>query len=390
MFRSTISNQDREMVMMVRDLVQQEIAPKAILYDALGDESFDWSAVDLLAEHKLLALSIPKEYGGRGLSHLTTTMVIEEIAAACAGVAAVVAANLHAASPLLTAGTEAQRQEFLPLLTDKKARLGAIAMLENRPNLDVIVQNAQFEIKGSSVIAQKQEDGSYILNGFKDYVLNGPTARFISLVVALDLQEGKPGIQVVVLPMSLPGIRVGKVRQKIGLKYCNSCEIIFENVRVEAKYMLGKPGSGFLVFMQNLDRMLPFASAIALGVARAAYETALAVSKKRYIMGKPSFEQTAISFTLVDMAAQLNAARLSVHLASWLIDQESDSSQASSKAKIISSRVAHEISSGAMEIVGGRAYIRGYPSEIYLRDAQVLSIIDGSEQFHKSLIAAQL
>src|SRR5665647_3804949 len=109
--------------------------------------------------------------------------------------------------------------------------------------------------------------------------------------------------------------------------------------------------------MQNLDRMVPYASAISLGVARSAYETALAVSKKRYIMGRPSFEETSISFALVDMAAQLNAARLCVHLASWLIDQELDSSQASSKAKIISSRVAHEISSQAMEIVGGRAYI---------------------------------
>jgi alkylation response protein AidB-like acyl-CoA dehydrogenase len=389
MFRSTISDQDRDLVMMVRDLAQQEIAPKAVLYDAQGNENFDWSAVDLLAEHNLLAPSIPEKYGGRGLSHLTTNMIIEEIAAACAGVAMAVVANLHAASPLLTAGTEAQRQEFLPLLTDGKARLGALAMIENRPNLDILAQNMQVEIMGSSVTAQQQED-CLILNGFKDYVLNGQVARFIAVLVSLAPQGAKSGLQMAVLPMSLPGIRVGKVRKKIGLKYCNSCEIIFEDVRVEPQYIIGKPGSGFLIFMQNLDRMVPYASAISLGVARAAYETALAVSKKRYIMGRPSFEETSISFALVDMAAQLNAARLSVHLASWLIDQDLDSSQASSKAKIISSRVVHEISSGAMEIVGGRAYMRGYPSEIYLRDAKVLSIVDGSEQFHKSLIAAQL
>lgn len=389
MFRSTVSEQDRDLIMTVRNLAQQEIAPKAVLYDAQGNENFDWSAVDLLAEHNLLAPSIPEKYGGRGLSHLTTTMIIEEIAAACAGVATVVVANLHASSPLLTAGTEAQRQEFLPLLTDGKARLGALAMTENRPNLDVLAQNMQVEILGSSVTAKKQED-CLILNGFKDYVLNGQVARFITVLVSLAPQGAISGIQIVVLPMSLPGIRVGQVRKKIGLKYCNSCEIIFEDVRVEPQYILGKPGSGFLIFMQNLDRMVPYASAISLGVARSAYETALAVSKKRYIMGRPSFEETSISFALVDMAAQLNAARLCVHLASWLIDQELDSSQASSKAKIISSRVAHEISSQAMEIVGGRAYMRGYPSEIYLRDAKVLSIIDGSEQFHKSLIAAQL
>ncbi|HPF21130.1 MAG TPA: acyl-CoA dehydrogenase family protein [Syntrophomonas sp.] len=389
MFRSTISAQDRDLVMMVRDLVRQEIAPKAVVYDAQGNENFDWSAIDLLAEHNLLAPSISPEYGGRGLSHLSAAMIVEEIAVACAGVAASAVANMHAVSPLVTSGTETQRQEVLPLLTSGKACLGSLAMTENRPNLNILVENAQIEIINSSVTGFWQE-GCLILNGFKDYVLNGQVASFITLLVTLDGPEKKTGLQIVVIPLSLPGIRTGAVRQKIGLKYCNSCEVIFENVKVEPRYIVGKPGSGFLIFMQNLDRMVPYVGAMSLGVARAAYETALAIAKKRYIMGRPSFEETAISFALVDMAAQLNAARQSVYLASWLIDQELDSSQASSKAKILSTRAAHDISSKAMEIVGGRAYVKGYPSEIYLRDAEMLSIIDGSEQFHKSLIAAQL
>ena len=148
MFRTTISDQDRELVMMVRELVQQKIAPKAVVYDTQGDDSFDWSAVDILSENNLLAPNISEEYGGRGLSHLTTTMIVEEIAAACAGVAAVVVANLHAASPLITAGTEEQRQEFLPLLTGNRARLGAIALMEHRPNLDILARRKQVDIKG--------------------------------------------------------------------------------------------------------------------------------------------------------------------------------------------------------------------------------------------------
>lgn len=389
MFRTTISDQDRELVMMVRELVQREIAPKAVGYDSQGDDNFDWSAVDILAEQNLLAPNIPEEYGGRGLSHLTTTMIVEEIAAACAGVATAVVANLHAASPLMTAGTKEQKQEFLPLLTEKKARLGGIAMMDNRPNLDILARSEHVEIKGSSISGHNQQD-ALVLNGFKDYVMNGQVARFLTTILSHTPQGAKSGMQVAVLPMSLPGIRTGKVHHKLGLKYCNSCELVFEDVVVEPRYLIGKPGSGFLVLMQNLDRAVPFTGAIALGVARAAYETALAVSKKRYIMGRPSFEESAISFTLVDMACKLNAARLSVHLASWLIDRELDSSQASSKAKIMATRVAHEITSGAMEIVGGRAYIRGYPSEKYLRDAKMLSMIDGSEQFHKALIASQM
>lgn len=388
MFRSTITEQDRDLVMMVRELVQTQIAPQAIKYDTQGDDSFDWSAVDILAEHNLLALNIPEEYGGRGLSHLITTMIIEEIAAGCSGVATAVAANLHAVSPLLTSGTDEQRRQFLPLLTAKKARLGGLAMIENKPNLDILARSETLNIMGSSIYAQVDDD-ILVLNGFKDYVMNGQVASFITIMFTLPPQGGKSGVQVAVLPTDTPGIRLGKVRHKLGLKYCSTCELIFEDVKLKPEYLIGKHRSGFLVFMQNLDRCLPFVGAIALGVARSAYETALAVSKKKFVLGRPSFEETAISFALVDMAAKLNAARLSVHLASWLIDQELDSSQASSKSKIISSRVAQEITSAAMEITGGRAYIRGYPSEKYLRDAKMLSMVDGSEQFHKALIASQ-
>ena len=389
MFRNTISDQDRDLVMMVRELVQQEITPKAVLYDAQGDDNFDWSAVDFLAEHNLLAPSIPQTYGGRGLSHLTTAMILEEIAAGCAGVAAVVVANMHSIAPLGTAGTEAQRKEFLPLFTNGKSNLGAVSMTENRPNLKISVDNSQVEILNSSVIGTTDNDG-LVLNGFKDYVINGQGGNFVTLLVKLDSPGKKSGFQMVTIPLSLPGIKIGAVRQKIGLKYCSSCEIVFENVKVEPRYVIGKPGSGFLVFMQNLDRMVPYTSAVALGVARVAYDTALAISKKRYIMGRPSFEESAISFRLVEMAAQLNAARQSVYFASWLIDKELDCSQAASKAKILSTRVAHEISSKAMDIVGGRAYMKGYPSEIFMRDAELLALIDGSEQLHKMLLATQL
>lgn len=384
MFRTTVSDQDKELVMMVRELVQQKIAPQAVFYDSQGDDIFDWSAVDFLAEHNLLAPSISEEYGGRGLSHLTTTLIIEEIAAACAGVATVVVANLHAASPLITSATEEQRREFLPLLTGKKPKLGALAMMDNRPNTDILARREPVEIKGASI------KEALVLNGFKDYVMNGQVASFFTTIISNTPQGAKTGMQVAILPTTLTGIRVGKVLNKLGLKYCNSCELILEDVVVEPQFLIGKPGSGYLVLMQSLDRALPYTCAISLGIARAAYQTALDVSKKRFIMGRPSFERSAISFALVDMAAKLNAARLSVHLASWLIDQDQDSSQASSKAKIIATRTANEITSQAMEIVGGRAYVRGYPSETYLRDAKMLSMFDGSDQFHKAMIASQL
>lgn len=390
MFRSTITSQEKDLVMMVRELVQKNIAPRAVEYDSRDTENFDWSAVDLLAEHNLLAPSIPKEYGGRGLSHLTTAMILEEIAAGCAGVATCVASNLHAISPLFTNGTEAQRQEFIPSLTQKKAKLGALAMVENKPNLDILAHCEHIDIRDSSVSGVSGQD-TLCLNGFKEYVLNGQGASFVGIMFSSSRSENaKRGMQVALLPMNTPGIKVVKQRKLLGLRYCSSSELIFDNVVVDPQYLIGKPGSGFLVFMQNLERSAPYIGAVALGISRAAYELALTVSKNRLINGRPSFEESAVRFALVDMANKLNAARLSVHMACWLIDNDMDCSQASSKCKIISSRVAQEITGAAMEIIGGRAYLRGYQAEIYLRDAKMLSLLDGTEQFHKHLLAAQL
>lgn len=376
MFRSTISTEDRNLVMMVRELVQENIVPRAIEYDSQSNGSFDWSAIDLLAKYNLIAPNIPHEYGGRGLSQLTTAMILEEIAAACAGVATVVSTNLHAISPIITNGSKSQKEKILPLLTEKKAKLGAVTMMANNPSGD---------IRGAKL---NEENGRLILNGYKNYVMNGQVGRFIT---AIDSSNGdKSGLQVVVLPMSTPGIIIGKNREKLGLRYCDTSEVIFDNVEVEPEHMVGKPGSGFLIFMQNLDRVVPLTGAIGIGIARAAYESALKISKKRFIMGKPSFEESIISFSLVDMANQLNAARLSVHMACWLADNDMDCSQASSKSKIIATQAAQEISRKATEIVGGRACIRGHMSEKYLRDAKMLSLVDGNEQYHKYLIASQL
>ncbi|MEA1960336.1 MAG: acyl-CoA dehydrogenase family protein [Bacillota bacterium] len=389
MFRTTISDQDRDLVMMVRELVQNKIAPRAVEWDSRGGETFDWTAVDLLAEQNLLAPSAPEEYGGRGLSHLSTAMILEEIAAGCGGVATSVAANLHAISPLLMSGTEEQRLEFIPLLTRKKAKLGAIPLMDNKPNLDIITHSEMVDIRDSSLSGEPGQDHQ-VVNGFKEYVMNGQTASFVTTMFSSAPDGAKKNLQVVLLPMKTPGLKLAKPRKKFGLRYCSASELIFEDVAIDNKYLIGKPGSGFLIFMQGLERMTPYIGAIAVGISRAIYELALESSKMRFVNGKPFFEESSVSYVLTDMATKLNAARLSVHLACWMIDNEMDSSQASSKAKIISNRYAQDITKSAMEIIGGRAYLKGFVAEKCLRDAKTLSLIDGSELFHKHLIAGQL
>lgn len=390
MFRFTISSQDRELVRNVRELVQTFITPNAMELEERSDGGFDFATLNLLAEHNLLAPIIPKEYGGRGLSHLTTAMILEEIAVGCAGVATIVSTNLHAISPILTAGTKEQKEEYLPRLTTKNPQLGAIALIEHKPNLAIFAYPEVMNIRHSSINVENYGDDHLLLKGYKDYVMNAKSAYFLSTMYSTTPHGDKKGLQVIVLPMDTPGVIIGKTRQMLGLRACIANEVIFDDVKISKENFIGKPGSGFLVFMQNLDRCVPFTGAICLGVARAAYETALKASKTRMYMGRPSFEESAVSYALVDMATKINAARQSVHLACWCIDNDLDYSQAASKSKVISSSVAQEVTTKAMEIVGGRAYLYGHQSGKYLRDAKMLSIVDGSEQFHRNLIAAQL
>lgn len=390
MFRSTVSSRDRELVMMVRELVEKEIKPKAVNYDADESGVFDWTPVNILAKYNLIAPNIPEEYGGRGLCNITTAMILEEIAAGSAGLAAVLLTNLHAVSPLLTVGTKEQKEEILPLMTNPSPKLAAATIIEHRPNLELVAQPETMDIRHSSVNVQEVKEGDLIVKGIKDYVMNAGIASFIAVALSTSPSQSKSGLQIAILPMETEGITVGNPRRVLGLRYCKANEVIFDNVRVNEKYLIGKKGSGFLVFMQNLDRITPLAAALSLGVARAAYEAALEASKSRMFMGKPIFEESAVSFALVEMATKINAARQSVHLACWLIDQDLDYSQASSKAKIIASSVAQEVTAKAMEIIGGQAYLYGHHAEIYMRDAKMLSIIDGSEQFHRNLLAAQL
>jgi len=229
MFRDTISPADKELVFFTRDLVTRRIAPQAMTYDTHGNDFFDSSALDILAEHNLLAPNISPDYGGRGLSNLVTAMILEEIAAGCAGVAIAVAANLHAVSPLMVAGTKEQRNQYLPLLTNGKTGLGAIAMVDTGVNLDILLQTEKVFIRGSSLKAELNGEKQTIINGGKDYVMNAATAQFITTLAEYtnDGSQGSSGFQVMVLPMGTPGLSIGNTRQKLGLRYCSTAEVNF-------------------------------------------------------------------------------------------------------------------------------------------------------------------
>lgn len=375
-----INHEQKELVEEVRALAQNLIAPPAGRLDTAGDNTFDFGPAKTLAEYNLLTPTVPMEYGGRGLDYFSTALMLEELGAACAGVATVVAANIHAASPIILAGTGRQKEALLSSLTESDPKLAAFALTE---------PNSGSDISAVATLAEKTKDG-WEINGVKDFVINGGVAHFTTLFAATDMQNKKAGLMAFIIPSGTPGLRVGAVRNKMGIRYARTAELILEKAFVTGDLTIGPKGGAYLLLMQTFDRGRALSGAVGVGIARAAYEFALQFSKERHQFDKPVFSQQAISFTLAELAIKIESARLMVWKACWLIDNDLDYTLASSMAKIAGSQAAQEVTAAAMDICGGRGYLKQYPVERYLRDARVLSLIEGTNHIQKAIIASLL
>lgn len=377
-----LTKEQKRLVEKARELVQAEIAPRAQEFDARGDDKFDFSLVEVLSDHNLLCPSIPREYGGLGLNQLTTALLIEEISAGCAGVASVVNANLHAASPIILSGSKEQKETFLPLLASSSPALAAFALTEPKAGSDV-----------ASITSLAQNAGSdYIISGCKDYVLNASHASFFSVFVSTTPPKKRASLRAFVIPGNAPGMLLGEVRNKVGLRYTNTTELIMEQVKVSESNMVGgdRAGSGYLLLTQTLDRGRALVGAVGVGIARAAYNLALDHARTRIQFGKPIIKNQAISFALAEMATQIELARLMTWKACWLIDRNQDYTTASSMAKLYASEIAQQITSRTIEILGAKGYLSNSPADKYARDARVLATIEGTNNIQKAIIASLL
>lgn len=375
-----IGPQQKDLVEEIRSLAREKIAPLAGELDGKGDLEFDFGPAETLAQNNLLTPTVPVEYGGRGLDYFSTALMLEELGAACAGVATVVAANIHAASPIILAGTGRQKDAFLSSLASRSPNLAAFALTESGSGSD---------IAAIASLARKI-NGHWEINGIKDYVINGGVARFTTLFAATDPQNVKAGMMAFIIPEDTPGLRVGSVRRKMGIRYARTAELILEKALVGGDMAIGPKGGAYLLLMQTFDRGRALSGAVGVGIARAAYEFALRFSKERQRFGRQVFDQQAISFSLADLAVKIESARLLVWKACWLIDNDLDYTLASSMAKIAGSQVAQEAAAAAMDICGGRGFLKDFPVERYLRDARVLSVIEGTNHIQKAIIASLL
>jgi len=353
------------------------IRPIAAEYDER--EELPMEVVEKAHASGILNCDVPVEYGGGGLDHLTNVIVLEELGAACAGVATTIGANSLALVPLIIAGTEEQKKEFLEPFC-REPGLAAFCLTEPEAGSDV-----------SAIRTTARRDGDdYVISGTKCFISNGGVSKLYTVFANAAPERGGRGITAFLVPGDVPGVSMGKKEQKMGIRSSNTAEMVFEDVRVPARNILGKVGHGFKIAMQTLDNTRPGIGAIAVGIARAAYECARDYAKQRVQFGQPIAANQAIQFMLADMATSIDAARLLVWRAAEKLDRGQRATKEAAMAKFYAADVAMRVTTDAVQILGGYGYMRDYPVEKMMRDAKITQIYEGTNQIQRGVVARDL
>ncbi|MDE3151815.1 MAG: acyl-CoA dehydrogenase family protein [Gemmatimonadota bacterium] len=376
-----LTEEQREIQKLARDFALAEIAPHSAAWDR--DAHFEPSLVPKMGELGFLGMMIPEQYDGLGLDTLTYLLALEEIAVVDASVAVMM--SVHNSLPtqmLLRWGTEEQKRKYLkPMARGEK--LGAFALSEPDAGSDA-----------ASLRTQAVRDGdSWVLNGTKAWVSSGTKGDVILAMARTDAPDdrrGARGISTFIVTPDMPGFRMGKKEDKMGLRASPTVQLVFDNLRVPAENLVGEAGSGFIYAMQSLDNGRLGIAAQSVGIARAALEHAAAYAAERRQFGKPIKEFQAIQFKLADMATRVSASRALLHAAATAKDRGQPVTQFGSMAKLMASETAMWATTQAVQIFGGYGYVKDYPVEKLFRDAKVTEIYEGTSEIQRIVIAREL
>lgn len=371
---------------MVRRLAKEKIEPGARERDEKGE--WDWGVVDVIRENGLMGVDFPEEYGGGGAGLLAFCIVVEELSRVDASAGLVSADQELGVLPIMLAANEGQKAKYMPKLSSGE-HLAAFALTESMGGSDVA---------GFRTRAVRQGD-DYILNGVKTFITNGGVADVITVYALTDPEKGgHRGASVFVAEKDSPGFKVGKKEDKMGIRWSNTCELIFEDCRIPAENLLSEEGQGFHIMMKTLDFSRPGVAAQALGIAAGALDYAVAYAKEREAFGQPIIKFQGVSFKLADMAIDVEASRhLLYKTASLLQEQPKDMSRLpkeliriSSMSKCFCADVAMRVTTEAVQVLGGYGYVKEYPVERYMRDAKITQIYEGTQEIQRVVIASTL
>ncbi|BDG43226.1 acyl-CoA dehydrogenase [Parageobacillus sp. VR-IP] len=364
---------------MVRDFAEKEIAPYAAKWDE--EAYFPVEVFKKMGELGLLGIPFPEKYGGSGGDTISYAIAVEEIGRACGGTGLSYAAAVSlGASPIYYFGTEEQKQKWLVPMA-KGETLGAFGLTE---------PNAGSDAGGTRTTAVLDGD-EYVINGEKCWITNAQYSRQVIVTAVTGKDErGKNIISAIIVPTDTPGFTIRSNYDKMGVRASNTCELVFENVRVPKENVLGDPKKGFKQFLYTLDGGRISIAALAVGIAQAAFEKALQYAKERVQFGQTISKFQAIQFKLADMAMEIELARNMVYKAAWLKDQGKPFTKEASFAKLFASEMGFRVCNQAIQIHGGYGYMKEYEVERHLRDIKLMEIGEGTSEIQRLVIARQL
>jgi acyl-CoA dehydrogenase len=373
-----LSPEERQLLDSVRALARDEIAPRAAAYDRSGE--FPWDNVKAINALGLNAMFVPEEYGGAGLSYAAYLACVREISAACASTGIIWATNFHAIKPLIDFGAEEQKQRFLPRLV--AGALCALAITEPDAGSDATHMTTRFTPDGDSIV----------VDGGKIFITNGDVADLILLFgkwseIADGDKNGRGAITALILEKDTPGFSVLRKEDKLGHRASSTAALAFDNCRVPRANLLGEPGRGLALLLAALNKSRPSVAAHALGIARAAFDDAVAYINERRQSGRRIVEFQGIQFLLADLATDLAMCEAWLWHVAGLIDAGfGDIGPEASMLKMRASDLAMRIATEAVQLYGGYGYIKDNRVERLMRDAKITQIWEGTNQLHRQLI----
>ena len=373
-----LSEDQRAVQDAVRAYVQDHIAPQA----AAWDKSHHFPADELrgLAALGCYGVAVPTEWDGAGLDYLALAVILEEIAAGDGATSTVVSVNnCPVCSILMAWANDAQKTQWLKPLA-RGDMLGAFCLTE---------PHVGSQADGLKTTAVRDGD-HYVLNGVKQFITSGQNGDVAIVMAVTDKAAGKKGISAFIVPTATPGYTVARLEDKLGQHASDTAQILFENCRVPAANRLGDEGQGLKIALSGLEGGRIGIASQSVGMARAAFDAALAYSKQREAFGKPIFEHQAVQFRLADMATQIEAARQLIHHAASLKDAGVPCLKEAAMAKLFASEMAERVCSAAIQVFGGYGYVSDFPVERIYRDVRVCQIYEGTSDVQKILIGRAL
>jgi alkylation response protein AidB-like acyl-CoA dehydrogenase len=372
-------NEDQELfVDQLKRMVKEKVAPRAAAIDAKGE--FPWDLKDIFSELGLLGLSVPEEFGGTSQGHIYLCLAVEEIAKACVSSSLIVQVQSLGWEPILIGGSDQQKRVYGPGIASGQ-NLIAFGLTEPGAGSDAAAMRTKAVKNGTT----------YLINGSKCFISNGPVADIVSLFAMTDSSKGVRGISAFIVEKDFPGFSVTKWESKMGIKGSPTAELAFTDMEVPNENLIGEEGEGFIYAMKTLDTSRPVIAAQAVGLAQGALDQAIAYAKERIQFGKPISNFQGINWMVAEMASKIEAARALTYQAADMIDiKGSRKSYMSACAKMMASDVAMEVTTKALQIAGGYGYMTEFPFERMMRDAKITQIYEGTNEIQKLVISREI